>query len=147
MYLSCGLCGGQFDIMEVGDTGELVCLKYVNTAQVSYGEAASHCAALGAYLVSVKTVAKLELLQRIVAGYTWVGVEYSTSKGSLIWSKDEEIVTAQQVTNVFVPGEPNCISNNENCGCFDFSRQALNDQVCDVAYHYICEKDLPILVG
>ena len=133
--------------MEVGDTGELAWLKYFNTSRVAYSKAASHCSALGAHLVAVKTLPKLDLIKRMVTDDTWVGFEYSTSKGSLTWSKDGENVTAQQASDVFAPGEPNCYYNNEDCGQFVFTLQALNDQVCYLKYHYICEKDLSILVG
>ena len=148
-YLSSGVCGGQFLIMEVGDTGELVCLKYVNTTKVNQRAASSHCAALGAYLVAVKTLAKLKLLQGIVTDDIWVGFEYLRSSGVHIWHKDGEILTPQQYLEVFAPGEPNGRFFKEDCGQFDVRHGflALNDDQCNRRSHYICEKDLPSLTG
>ena len=149
LYLSCGfkVCGDQFDTIEVGDTGKLICLKHFNTTTVTHKEASSNCTALEAYLVPVKTKAKLELIQTIATGDTWVGFEFSRTHGVHFWNKDGDVVTQRQYLKVFANGEPNDQSGLEDCGQFDFVDQALNDIRCDEQFHYICEKDPSRLVG
>ena len=145
LYLSCGfgVCGDQFDIIEVGTTGELVCLKYFNTTKVTQSVAASHCAALGAYLVPVKSPAKLQLIMDIATNDIWVGFQYLRHTGIRYWYKDGDILTTQQYLDLFSPGEPDDFGGNEDCGNFRFVPLGLNDIACGNQYHYICEKDVP----
>ena len=145
LYLSCEVCGDQFEIMEVGDIGELVCLKHFNTIKVTQSVAAAHCSAMEAYLVSVKTLAKLELIQRVMTDNTWVGLEYSGSKRVFIWSKDGEILTTQQISEVFYPGQPSGVYSGQHCVEMGFSWRALNDVQCSFKLIYICERDVPRL--
>ncbi|GFR95959.1 lectin C-type domain containing protein [Elysia marginata] len=145
LYLSCGVCGDDFEVMELA-SGDLVCLRYVNEA-ASSEEAASHCSEMGAYLVSVKTLDKLTLLKRIAKGNVLVGFRYLRSEGVYSWLGHDEILTRQQIEKVFLPGEPNDDEGIENCGEFNHYAQGLNDIPCDFRFPYICEKALPVLNG
>ncbi|GFS13137.1 macrophage mannose receptor 1 [Elysia marginata] len=143
LYLSCDVCGDGFEIIELAHTGgELICLRYFNTDFVTQAEATSNCAAVGAYLAPVKTVAKLNIIRHMAISSVWVGFEFVTSQSYHIWS-DNEMLTSQQKNDVFYPGEPSNYDGSENCGMFRYDYQALNDIGCWMKFTYICEKDLP----
>ncbi|GFR84401.1 C-type lectin [Elysia marginata] len=143
VYVSCGFCDGEFDVMELS-SGELVCLKHVTSA-ATIEQASSTCAALGAYLVTVKTFPKLELIRTIAKQTVWVGLKYLRSQGIYIWLGDGQTVTNQQMMDTFFDGGPNDAGGNEDCGEFNPYFNSINDISCDQSYPYICEKALPVL--
>ncbi|KAK3729713.1 hypothetical protein RRG08_010034 [Elysia crispata] len=145
LYLSPGVCGDGFQVMAFGSAGDLACLRHENTTLVTQMEASSNCSAWGAHLVSVKTVAKLQLIRDIATFSTWVGFVFLEEQGIHLWTGDGETVTSQQIQDVFLEGEPNNLDGVEYCGQFYFEYLELNDVSCIEKFHYICEKDLPVL--
>ena len=133
--------------MELG-TGELVCLRPFLKSYVNWQTARDSCASLNSYLVSVKTKPKLDLIKILVSHVNvWVGLCRTGHSGhKLTWEKDGEVLTDEQISAVFHPGEPN---GNGSEGCVEYSTAflGLNDIACINHWNYICEKDLPRLTG
>ncbi|GFR97417.1 C-type lectin-related protein 4 [Elysia marginata] len=140
------LCNNGFQIMEIGTTGELACLRYINTSPKNYAGARTHCSSLGAYLVSVKTVEKLQLVQNIVTGdYSWTGLDDIVKEGEYVWAISGDLVTNQQLNDLFKSGEPNNAGGREDCIEYYSGSGLLNDASCNDVVDYICEIPLPTL--
>ncbi|GFR91525.1 C-type lectin-related protein 4 [Elysia marginata] len=146
-FTTTDLCDNDFQIMEIGTTGELACLRYFDNDPKNYEDARTHCSSLGAYLVSVKTVGKLELIGSFVTKEkTWVGLDDFITEGKYVWAIGGNALTYIQVRLLFAFGEPNDINGNEDCVEFKRSDQRLNDVDCTYIHDYVCEKPLPAIL-
>ena len=119
-------------------TGELVCLWHVSDVVVNYQAAKSFCAAMGSYLVSVKTLPKLAIIKILNKFLTvWVGIDRPVAGGPYVWVSDGEVLTAQQKEDLFI----NFI---EGFDCVEFLAvpAKLNNLACFPLLTFICEKNL-----
>ncbi|GFR91534.1 LOW QUALITY PROTEIN: C-type lectin-related protein 4 [Elysia marginata] len=146
LYLTPDFCNNGFQIMEIGTTGELACLRYFDNDPKNYEDARTHCSSLGAYLVSVKTFKKLELIRSFVTeADSWVGLDDIITEGVFVWAIGGDTLTNQQINALFDSGEPNDKGGNEHCVEYKIDDQLLNDVACGFLYDYICEKPLPAI--
>ncbi|GFR91552.1 C-type lectin-related protein 4, partial [Elysia marginata] len=144
LYLTADLCNNDFQIMGFGSTGDVACLRYFDDSPKNYEDASTHCTSLGAYLVSVKTFKKLQLIRSLVTqDSAWVGMDDRTREGVHVWAIDGTVLTNQQIRDVFDRNEPNDSTGGQDCMEYKISARLLNDDYCYKQYDYVCEKILP----
>ena len=101
---------------------------------------------MGSYLVSVKTLAKLELIRTLTGGHSvWVGLDRKDTGGTLVWASDGEALTAQQEQELFSNGQPSY--GDHKCAVFVNTSGKLVDYLCNAAYMFICEKNVTLTMG
>ena len=124
--------------------GELACVWYNTDSFYGYVEATSSCVSQGSHLVSVKTPDKLAFIKRLVgSGEAWVGLDDLETQGTYIWACDGEVLTSQQIVDVFSPGKPDDYQGRQDCVDYRGHNGMLDDNECQVQRNFICEKDLP----
>ncbi|GFS12459.1 C-type lectin-related protein 4 [Elysia marginata] len=118
--------------------------KYFPATQKNYTDALDHCSSLGAYLVSIKTSEKLELIRGLVTeAYTWIGLDDLITEGVFVWGMGEDTLTSQQTRELFFPGDTNDWDGVEDCVVYSNKTKLLFVVVCSQPSDYICEKKLP----
>ena len=123
-------------------TGELVCLWHVSDIKTSYPAATAICTAMGSYMTSVKTLPKLSVLRRLAGGQsTWVGLDDLESEGNFVSASDGEVLTAQQMKDVFGLTEPTG-DPDDHCAGFYVDSMKLTDYPCHFEHYFICEESL-----
>ena len=119
-------------------------MRLFNTDPVDFFTARAVCESFDSYLVSVKTMPKLELIRSLASGNSLhIGFDDLVTPGVFFWHSDGELVTAQQSAEIFDENEPNNHRGLESCGSYKSEKGTLNDLTCDYILGYICERDVP----
>ena len=125
---------------DFGSQGFFTCLKPSRTAAV-YDSAAAQCRSWGGYLASVKTQDKLELIISLLPQGTifWVGFDNGEEDNVNRWQEDNEILTTDQISAVFAPGQPDNGFQPRSCGMYDSYVGKLVNQICQAKVFFLCE--------
>ncbi|KAK3764720.1 hypothetical protein RRG08_042030 [Elysia crispata] len=141
LYLVSEVCDDGFQIIEARSSGELACLRYFQGNQKNYTDATLSCSSFGAYLASVRTTEKLQVVKNLVTdSNAWIGLDDMVTEGLFVWSIDGGTLTDQQLVDNFADMEPNDENGFEDCVEFTVKFQSLNDNSCYRLADYICEK-------
>ncbi|GFS06050.1 CD209 antigen [Elysia marginata] len=142
VYLNNSLPIFPHQLYKLDPDAEPVCLRDI-TAKANFDIARSTCVSYGGFLISIKTVEKLELFKSITSGQDrWVGLDDIDVEGQFVWHGDGSNLTAVQEKAVFSSGEPNNLGE-EDCVQFRAHVQKLNDLPCHHKFGFVCERSLP----
>ena len=156
LYVTCDTSGG-FTMYRYGS--EIACIAVIKSSKVNFTLASSHCEQMGANLVSVKTLDKLQMLIEILGDSTnfWVGLDDMVEEGTYVWREDGQVAfkinatySSRQMAEVAMnglwdhPREPNNYADNEDCIQLKQSTThgelRLNDYKCFTRSKFICEE-------
>lgn len=138
MYYS-GRCMPGFELWEVNQTS--ACLKFV-LANVTYAMADVTCRSMSGYLMSVKNLAKLNMVVQVSREVrSWVGLDDILAEDIFVWKEDGSVLGSQLRVQIFGPGEPNNIFGQD---CIEFYPPylGLNDYSCSGFNSFVCEAHL-----
>ncbi|XP_055873423.1 C-type lectin domain family 4 member E-like [Biomphalaria glabrata] len=142
VYVACDLSDG-FQLVTSGTTSACV---WVSTNMTNYFFARNSCRGKSAYLYTVKTIGKLEILQKNYDSTSlWVGLNDIDVENVFRWEDDNTICDSTCRGQVFAQGEPNNEYDEEDCVHYYNSYRPspfLNDKNCFTNLAYICEKPL-----
>ena len=118
----------------------------------TYHNALTICHQNQGYIASTKTTEKMNLIQSFLAkdvSQIWIGLSDAVKEGVYIWEEDGSELTANQLYELFDPGEPSDISPTEDCSVIRLYYSGLNDVGCNFQYAFVCEMKLmnPVQTG
>ena len=120
-----------------------MCLKIVKGTVRDYWKAKTFCVENHAYIVSVKTIPKLEVIKSLAnSKKVWVGLDDRAREGTYVWGSDGEVLTHQQIADFF--HYPDRFGGDSDCVIKGRYKKLIN-RVCYSKASVICEKDLPRL--
>ncbi|KAK3768309.1 hypothetical protein RRG08_031101 [Elysia crispata] len=148
LYAGCDI-GRGYRLYTSGSTK--ACLLLVRSVQ-TYHNALTICHQNQGYIASTKTTEKMNLIQSFLAkdvSQIWIGLSDAVKEGVYIWEEDGSELTANQLYELFDPGEPSDISPTEDCSVIRLYYSGLNDVGCNFQYAFVCEMKLmnPVQTG
>nr|KAI8730754.1 C-type lectin domain family 4 member E-like [Biomphalaria glabrata] len=125
---------------QVYTSGNISACLWMSSTQNNYTEAAAHCVAMGATLMSLKYAEKMDILKKYCNTSAYIGLDDLGTEGTFVWRDDQTVLESELLHQIFISGEPNDSNNNEDCVEYRNINLALNDIICSEVRDYVCEK-------
>ncbi|KAK0040884.1 C-type lectin domain family 4 member E [Biomphalaria pfeifferi] len=122
---------------QVYTSGNISACLWMSSTQNNYTEAAAHCVAMGATLMSLKYVEKMNILKKNCNTSVYVGLDDLGTEGTFVWHDDQTVLESELLHQIFISGEPNDSNNNEDCVEYRNGYLALNDIICSEERDYV----------
>ncbi|KAH9500350.1 hypothetical protein Btru_071573 [Bulinus truncatus] len=136
-------CNEQLGFRVRGYGATRACVLY-DTNFRNYSEAAEFCASLDSFLYTVRTTDKLKILQGVAVHPThaWVGLDDLEVEGRYVWADNGDVIDPALVPKIFQSGQPDNYNDTEDCTLITRNYHMLNDYICSLIEHTVCERNL-----